>query len=140
MVAPAAEGAPSSDRGQDSGVCLSQVSWKAGRAHFVGKSDTVFQTKDSVVVVVVGVLFIVRVVDDLGNVNPGELVVGDIVLSKQYLDAGCRFIFSAMGSAEDMGGRDESSSAPRTSPIPTHYTHLPRVLMLLSLLATNNII
>ena len=57
-------------------------------------------------------------VDDLCNVDPVELVVSDIVLSKEHADTGCRFIFSAMGGSEDVGVRDEGSPAKgdRSSP------------------------
>ena len=42
--------------------------------------------------------------DDLSNVDPVEVEVGDAVLSKKHPDSGCRFTISAMGSGEDMGG------------------------------------
>merc|ERR1712112_536290 len=51
LAAPAAEGSPSGDGGQDSGKGITQVGWKAGRAHFVGESHRVCQTKDGVVII-----------------------------------------------------------------------------------------
>jgi len=43
-----------------------------------------------------------------------------------------------MGSSEDMSGRYEGSSAPGGTSIPAHYPNLPRVLMRLSILATDD--
>ena len=51
LAAPAAESSPSGDGGQDSGIGVAQVGWKAGRAHFVGEGDRVCQTKDGVIVI-----------------------------------------------------------------------------------------
>jgi len=118
LAAPAAEGSPSGDGGQDSGECVAQVGWKACRAHFVGEGDRVCQTKDGIVVVSC-LWVIVGVVDDLGDIDPVEVAVGDVVLSKDHPDAGC-IRLSAMGSGEDVGGRDEGSSAPGGASIPAH--------------------
>merc|ERR1712110_793941 len=51
LAASAAEGSPSGDGGQDSGECVAEVGWKAGRAHLVGEGDRACQTKDGVVVI-----------------------------------------------------------------------------------------
>jgi len=117
-VGPAAlavEFAPSSDSGLDPDIGSIQVGWKASRAHFVGEGDRVCQTKDGVVIIECA-LVEVGVVDDFCNVNPVEVAVGDVVLSKDHPDAGCKLIDSAlsmmlarayqqcaMGSSEDVG-------------------------------------
>ena len=49
--APGAEVSPAGDGARDSGVCVALVGWKACRAHFVGESDRVCQTKDGEVVI-----------------------------------------------------------------------------------------
>ena len=59
-------------------------------------------------------------VDDLCHVDPVEVAIGDVVLSKDDPDVGCSPHCSAMGSSEDVGGRDEGSSAPGGASIPAH--------------------
>ena len=105
--------------------------------------------------------------DDLSNVDPVGLPVGDVVLSNGRLDPnGPLDMFNAMGSSEDVSGGDEGASAERASITTINQPHLtkdtgllappgafllqgtfmdssfqfdlPRVLMLISLVATNN--
>ena len=59
-------------------------------------------------------------VDNLSNVDPVEVAVGDVVLSKDHPDAGGSRAVSAMGSSEYVGGRDEGSSAPWATSVPAH--------------------
>jgi len=137
--APIAERAPAGHSGRYSDESGTPVGWKAGRAHFVGESDWVCQSKDGKVVIACLVIEI-GVVDDLCDIDPVELLVSDIVPSKEYANtgcsysySGCSFIYSAMGSGEYVGVRDEGSSARQ---LPEIQLHLPRVFMLLSLVAT----
>ena len=54
--------------------------------------------------------------DDLSNVDPVGLPVGDVVLSNGRLDPnGPLDMFNAMGSSEDVSGGDEGASAERAS-------------------------
>ena len=53
--------------------------------------------------------------DDLSNVDPVGLPVGDVVLSNGRLDPWRLDMFNAMGSSEDVSGGDEGASAERAS-------------------------
>jgi len=107
---PFPEASPAGDCGESAFVCGGEVIWKAGRANFLGEGDRLCQKEDGVVVIdIIGVLLVVRVVDNLSNIDSVELSVGNVVLSKQHPNVGCRqlsgctSIYSAMGSSEDVG-------------------------------------
>ena len=54
--------------------------------------------------------------DDLSNVDPVGLPVGDVVLSNGRLDRNGRLdMFKAMCGSEDVSGGDEAASAERAS-------------------------
>ena len=72
----------------------------AGRQ--AGLTSLVRQTKDGVVIVDCSRV-VLRVVDDLCNVDAVEVAIGDVVLSKDDPDAGSSGAISAMGGGEDVG-------------------------------------
>ena len=134
------ESAPTSGSGNSTLVCGFHVGREACGAHFAGEIDSLRQTKDGIVIVmvehwnsfvVVGVLdeywnslIVVGVLDDLSNRQRIELGVtfvkrplASVVLPNVYLDLGCldvktsTSILNAVGCGEDVGGGDEGSSA-----------------------------
>ena len=65
--------------------------------------------------------------DDLSNVDPVGLPVGDVVLSNGRLDPnGPLDMFNAMGSSEDVSGGDEGASAERASITTINQPHLTK--------------
>merc|ERR1712240_133878 len=122
LVASAAQSAPTGHGGQHSCVCGSGVRWQTGGGDLVGEGDCLREAEDGVVVVRCSAV-VVRVVDDLSNINPVEHAVRDVVLSEENSDVGGGGAVGAVG-----GGAH----------VPAHQSHLPWVFVLLSLLTTNN--
>ena len=87
-------------------------------------------------------------VDDLRNpvLEPVGHSVGNVMLSKKHSDPACssvRFIIKAMSCGEDVSGRDEGSPTPGSASVASvreEREYLPRVLVLLSILPTNDIV
>ena len=118
------ESAPTSGSGNSTLVCGFHVSREACGSHFAGEIDSLRQTKDGIVIVMVVRNIVVGVLDDLSNRQRIELGVtfvkrplASVVLPNVYLDLGCLDVNSsvsinnAVGCGEDVGGGDEGSSA-----------------------------
>ena len=101
LVASAAERPPPGHGGQHSRVRGSGVRWQAGGGDLVGEGDCLREAEDGVVVVRCSAV-VVRVVDDLGNIDPVEHAVRDVVLSEENSDAG-GVSLSAVGGGEHVG-------------------------------------
>ena len=133
------ESAPTSGSGDSTLVCGFHVSREACRAHFAGEINSPRQTKDGIVIVMFVRNIVVGVPDDLSNRQRIELGVtfvftfASVVLPNVHLDLGCldiktsTHIFNTVGCGEDVGGRDEGSSAQFVSCVNMHtQSHLSK--------------
>ena len=134
--------APTSGSGDSTLVCGFHVSREACGTHFAGEIHSLRQTKDGIVIVMFVRNIVVGVPDDLSNRQRIELGVtfvkrplASIVLPNVHLDLGCldvktsTHIFNTVGCGEDVGGRDEGSSAQFVSCVNMHtQSHLSQIL------------
>ena len=127
--------APTSGSGDSTLVCGFHVSREACGTHFAGEIDSLRQTKDGIVIVMVVRNIVVGVLDDLSNRQRIELGVtfvftfASVVLPNVHLDLDSTdlavkintSISNAVGCSEDVGGGDEGSSAQNVSGFRIHW-------------------
>ena len=137
------ESAPTSGSGNSTLVCGFHVSREACGTHFAGEIHSLRQTKDGIVIVMVVRNIVVGVLDDLSNRQRIKLGVtfvftfASVVLPNVHLDLDSTelevkintSILNAVGCGEDVGGRDEGSSAQFVSCVNMHtQSHLSQIL------------